>query len=300
MAPPLVFPLPGNQVFAERLAVAVDGEIGELAMRDFPDGETYVRLESDPTGREVVVVATLRHPNEQVLPLLFVADAARQMGAARVGLVAPYLAYMRQDAQFHPGEAVTARSFAAFLSRTVDWLITVDPHLHRVAKLDDVYSIAATAIHVAAEMGAWIAANVASPILVGPDEESRQWVSNVAAAAKAPYLVLAKARRGDTDVSISEPDQRAVADHTPVLVDDIISTGQTMISAARQLAGDGGRPPVCVAVHAVFSLGAYLALEASGVAKIATTNTIAHPSNAIDVVPALAGPVREQLARAAR
>src|SRR5690242_21640690 len=102
---PLVFALPGNQVSAERLALATNAEMGELSMRDFPDGETYVRLETDPAGRAVTLVATLARPNEKLAPLLLVAGAARQLGAQSVGLAAPYLAYMRQDAAFHPGEA---------------------------------------------------------------------------------------------------------------------------------------------------------------------------------------------------
>src|SRR6478736_3809956 len=136
---PLLFPLPGNQVLAERLALALDAEVGEVAMRDFPDGETYVRLVTDAANRQVAIVGTLACPNEKTVPLLFLA------GAASVGIIAPYLAYMRQDARFHPGEAITARLFADLVSRSSDWLVTIDPHLHRIATLADIYSVPATA-----------------------------------------------------------------------------------------------------------------------------------------------------------
>lgn len=288
MSRTLFFALPGNERFAERLAAAVDEKCGLLTVRDFPDGESYVRVDSDPIGRDVVLVATLRHPNDETLPLIFLADAVRELGATHVKLIAPYLAYMRQDKRFRDGEAVTSRSFAALLSRGVDSLLTIDPHLHRVSRLRELYSIPATAIHVATELGQWIAANVKSPLIIGPDQESRQWVEGIAAAACAPSIVLTKTRRGDDDVVESSPGLEEHRRCTPVLIDDIIATGQTMVTAIQHLREQGRAAPACVGVHAVFADGAYAALKSAGAARVVTTNTIAHPSNCIDVVPALA------------
>ena len=284
----LFFALPEDEVFADRLSKADGAELGRVVTRDFPDGETYLRLETTPAARDVVIVGTLHHPNRKFLPLLLLADAARQLGATSVGLVAPYLAYMRQDARFHEGEAITARSFAELLSRGVDWLVTVDPHLHRIHQLSDVYRIPATAIHVTAELGAWVARSVESPVLIGPDEESRQWVAGVAAIAGAPFLVLSKTRRGDADVSVSVPGLEGYPGHVPVLIDDIISTGQTMAAAVRHIREVSLVPPVCVAVHAVFAAGAAEALAEAGASLVVTTNTIPHASNGIDIVTAVA------------
>src|SRR3546814_2966154 len=75
------------------------------------------------------------------LPLRFAARAAREFGARSVGLIAPYLGYMRQDTRFHPGEAVSTPLFAQFLEEAFDWLVTVDPHLHRVERLQSLYRI---------------------------------------------------------------------------------------------------------------------------------------------------------------
>jgi ribose-phosphate pyrophosphokinase len=295
MSRSLFFPLPGNEVFAERLAAAVDGECGLLSLRDFPDGESYVRVDTDPVGRDVQLVATLRHPNDETLPLIFLADAVRELGATRVGLIAPYLAYMRQDTRFRDGEAITSRSYARIISRAVDSLLTVDPHLHRVTRLRELYSIPATAIHVATEIGLWIAANVKSPLIIGPDQESRQWVEGIAAAAGAPSTVLTKTRRGDTHViesALGAADHRAC---TPVLVDDIIATGETMVTAIRHLREQGRPPAECVGVHGVFADGAYASLKAAGAARVVTTNTIAHPSNCIDITPAVARALQAQI-----
>ena len=296
MSGPLVFALPGNEALGARLAEALGGERGMTCIRHFPDGESYVRLATPPRGREVILACTLDRPDERLMPLLLAAAAARDLGAARVGLVAPYHAYLRQDARFHDGEAVSARYVTALLSRAVDWVATVDPHLHRLGALGALYAIPAVAAHAAPAMGRWIAEHVAAPVIVGPDEESAQWARAVADAADAPCLVLRKARRGDRDVSVSIPDLHAHRDRTPVLVDDIVSTARTMIETVRHAREAGARAPVCVAVHAVFAPGALEALRAASPRAIISCNTIPHETNAIDVVPAVLDAVRPLLA----
>ena len=294
MREPLIFAFDQDAGFARAVAACADAELGELVAREFPDGETYLRLMTDCSSRDVVIVGSLHRPNPRVLPLLLLIDAARQHGAARVGLLAPYLAYMRQDREFQPGEAVTARAFARVLSNGIDWIVTVEPHLHRIQRLSDAYPIPAVALRSTGEIGAWIAGHVSKPIVIGPDRESRQWASRIAREAAAPWLVLDKTRQGDTSVTVSVPNLGGHSDCTPVLVDDIISTGRTMMAAVSRLGAAGTPAPVCVGVHAVFADGAYEALMNSGASRIVTTNTIMHPSNGIDVVPLVARALRER------
>lgn len=283
----LVLAMPGNEAMATAIAHRMAGELGAIETRPFPDGETYLRIASEVKGRSVVLVATLAHPDAKFLPLLFAADTARDLGAAKIGLVAPYLAYMRQDRRFLAGEAITSRSAAQLLSSRFDWLVSVDPHLHRYASLSDIYSIPARALHAAPLMADWIAQNVARPLLIGPDSESTQWVSDVACRAGAPFTVLEKIRRGDRDVEVRLKDAIQISGRVPVLVDDIISSGQTMLEAVRLLKGLSSLPPVCVAVHGLFADGADALLEGEG-ARLVTSNTVPHPSNAMDVSAMLA------------
>jgi len=293
---PLLFALPGNNVMSERLALAAGAEMGELSVRSFPDAETYVRLKTDPAQRDVAIVCTLSEPNEKVLPLLFVAGAARAQGATRVGIVAPYLPYMRQDAAFHRGEAITARTFADVIACEAQWLLTVDPHLHRIARLEDIYRIPATALHVADVIGRWVLRHVPEPIIIGPDEESAQWARAVAAGAKAPCVLLRKERLSDTKVAVTLPDNANLDGRTPVIVDDIISTGHTMIAAieATKQTLPAPRRAVCIGVHAVFTAGVLDAILDAGATRVVTTNTIPHFSNAIDITDALAVALRAQ------
>lgn len=289
---PVILALPENEQFATGLAAKLQAEVGRMTVRRFPDGESYVRIESPVDGRNVALACGLHDPDSKIPALLFAASTARELGAARVGLVAPYLGYMRQDKRFNEGESITSVHFAKLISHYVDWLVTVDPHLHRRKSLDDIYSVPSIVVHAAPLLAQWISANVDSPILIGPDSESEQWVSEVARGANAPWLVLEKVRRGDRDVSVSIPDITALHGRTPVLVDDIISTARTMMAAVRHLTGQGLAAPVCIGVHAIFSGDAHAELLSAGAARIVTTNTIPNSSNAIDLTPAIADALR--------
>jgi ribose-phosphate pyrophosphokinase len=272
---------------AAKLANALGSDLGQLELHAFPDGESYVRLGTDVSGRDVAIVCTLDRPNDKLLPLLFAAATARDLGAASVGLIAPYLAYMRQDRRFKPGEAVTSRQIANLLSRAFDWLVTIDPHLHRYASLAEIYEIPTRTLHAAPLVSRWIKTQFERPIVIGPDSESEQWVKAVAQDAGAPYAVLDKRRYGDRDVEISIPAGISLDQRTPVLVDDIISSGRTMIEAARLLTARAKTQPVCIAIHGIFADRSDELLAAMG-ARVVTCNTIPHASNAIDVIPLIA------------
>ncbi|MCK6438580.1 MAG: ribose-phosphate pyrophosphokinase-like domain-containing protein, partial [Planctomycetes bacterium] len=160
----------------QALARHLHAEIGQLALKRFPDGETLVRFDTPVDGCEIALVCTLIHPDDKVLPLLLAAGTARDLGAKSIGLVAPYLAYLRQDQRFHRGEGITSKYFARIVSAHFDWLVTVDPHLHRYRHLGDIYAIPTEVAHSTHAIAAWIRANVDAPLIIGPDSESEQWV----------------------------------------------------------------------------------------------------------------------------
>ena len=192
-------------------------------------------------------------------------------------------------------EGLTSTYVGRLLSAAVDAVVTVDPHLHRHRSLADVLQVPSVCLHAAPLIAAWIARHVPEPLVIGPDDESAQWAAAVAGQAGAPFTILAKTRRGDREVEVSAPGVARWPGHTPVLVDDIISTGRTMLAAVAHLRGLGTAPPVCVAVHAVFAEQADRDLAAAG-ARVVTCNTIPHPSNTIDVHDLVADGVRSVLA----
>lgn len=284
--------VPGCEEHAQRLGTRLGLDVIAPELRQFPDGELYVRMPREKLDGNVAIVGNLS--NDNFLRVAFLAGTARDLGAKSVGLVAPYLAYMRQDSVFNPGEGVTQRYFAKLVSSCVDWMVTVDPHLHRVHSLEGIYSIPTTIARAAPAIARWIASEVQKPVLVGPDAESEQWVSAVAASCGAPYVILTKTRRGDRDVSVSAPDGPWNG-HTPVVIDDIVSTGRTMLEATRQLRAAGSAAPMCVAIHAVFADSVQDDLVAAGARGIVTCDTIRHASNRICVADPIADAVRTRL-----
>ncbi len=293
---PLVFSMPYSRALGDRLATLLGADTGEIDTRHFPDGDSYVRIVKDSarvTGRQAIIVATLDRPDEKILPVWFLADTLRELGTARVGLVCPYLPYMRQDRRFQDGEAVTSVSFARMMSKHLDWMVTVDPHLHRHKTLNAIYSIPTEVVHAAPLISEWIRTNIDAPLVIGPDEESEQWVASVARAAGAPYVVQRKVRSGDRAVRIEMPDIRDYASRTPVVVDDIISTAHTMIETVKELRRRAMRAPACIGVHGIFADKAFAELAQAGATTIVTCNTVNHESNRIDISSGLLPAIQE-------
>ena len=287
----LILAFPGIEALAKDLANRLGAETATIDIHRFPDGESLVALPENIEGRDVIFLATLRDPDVLALPLRFAAATARELGVLRVGLVAPYLGYMRQDKRFAPGQAVTAPLFAQFLEDSFDWLVTADPHLHRIPSLDRIFGIPAIRVKAAPLIADWIGREVPDAVILGPDSESQQWVAEVARIAERPFEVLTKVRSGDRQVDISVPESSALKHGTPVVLDDIASSGRTMIRAIEHLIAAGSSPPICVIIHAVFSGSAYEDVLAAGAARVITTDSIPHITNAITLADPLAASI---------
>ena len=279
----IYFSFPGNEALSRNLAQAEKAAEGQFDLHRFPDDESVIRILSEVRNKKVVLVCTLHQPKGLILDLYLFCKTAKSLGAAHITLIAPYLSYMRQDKIFKPGEGLTSHYFAEFLSTFIDSLITVDPHLHRISSLNDIYTIPTKVTHAAEAIAGWIKKNVPQALVIGPDSESEQWVSKVAKQAGAAYTVLKKVRHGDREVEVSVPHLENYPNHTPVLVDDIISTGRTLIETIGHLKKPGIKPVICIGIHAVFANNAYASLKEAGAADIITCNTIPHISNRIDI-----------------
>jgi len=293
-----IFNLSSGHPVSEDLLLREEFQSGEYILRTFPDGETYVRILS-PLESKVVVFCDLSSPNEKLLPVLLMAETLRDLGVSEVVLVAPYLPYMRQDIRFKEGEGVTSRYFAKIISASFDRLITVDPHLHRYDSLEEIYTIPCQVLSAAPAIAAWIRREVPDGVIVGPDSESDQWVASVAAMAGCEQTVFNKIRSGDKDVvisvenSVSGGNLSNFANRTPIMVDDIISTGRTMIEAAQQMVAAGLRKPVCIGVHALFADDAWVAMEEAPLASIISCNSIPHQTNKVDLADIIAQALQE-------
>ncbi len=276
----------------DSLCIKLPAIEGRINTRSFPDGESYLRIETPVEGSDCIILADLSHPNNKFLPFVFLAATLRELGASSVGLLAPYLSYMRQDRRFIEGEAVTSRIFAKQLSQQVDWLVTVDPHLHRYHSLDEIYDIPCHVVQGASALAGWLKGQE-KMFLVGPDAESEQWVSEIAAHSGHPFIIGAKQRYGDQDVVVTLPDLARFQGYTAMIIDDVISSGQTILKCIEALKTQGINSIKCAAVHGIFANDIDQVLIESGLTQLITTNTIPHLSNRMDIADLLLEPVLE-------
>lgn len=297
MATRLVY-FEGEAVPALRLAEAAGLEASLIKRHDFPDQELMLTLAPPLDGAlpaTLVVYRSLDRPNEKLVELLLVARHARRLGVKRLVLVAPYLAYMRQDAAFHPGEIVSQPLIGGFIDELYDALITVDPHLHRISRLEEVMPrIKALTLSGAPRLADLIRMERSNPILMGPDAESSQWIEMAAAATGFEHGVCQKVRHGDTRVEIALPDLD-LCGRQVVLMDDIASSGHTLARAIEAVLAAGADSVDVAVTHALFAGDAMELIRQAGVNEVWSTDCIAHPSNAVAMAPTLGKALDEVL-----
>lgn len=289
-----VFAFAESALQAERLARACAIPLHAVEVRRFPDGESLVRV--DGQARTAFLFRSLDDPNAKLVELLLAASALRDRGAERVILIAPYLAYMRQDMAFREGEAISQRVIGGLLASWFDGLVTVDPHLHRIASLAEVMpGIPALALAAAPVLIAALAPNLdPRTVLVGPDSESRPWVENIARPLGLEVLVGCKERQGDRDVLLGVPGIEAVGGRPAIVVDDVVSSGTTLIACARLLRDAGASRVEAVVTHTLAGTDDLARMEAQGIERLRATDSITNPAGSLPLAAILAEALREQ------
>ena len=290
----LLLGFPDEGAPAQRLAAALQLDYAAIEVHRFPAGEN--RLTRPPAlPPTVVLYRSLDHPDAKLVELLLATRTARELGAERIILVSPYLCYMRQDMAFHPGEAVSQRVIGRFLAELADAVITVDAHLHRITELNQAIPLPrARNLSAAPLLGQFLLKQTRDALLLGPDEESRQWVEQVAKEGEFDFGVADKVRHGDREVKIRLPDldyrKRRV-----VLVDDMISSGHTLAETAIHLHAIGARQVDALCTHALYDDDAAKLLKEAEIETIWSCDSVQHPSNAVQLAPLLARSLTEIL-----
>lgn len=262
-----------------------------ISRHRFPDGELKLKLPTE-LSEHAVIFRSLDHPNEKLVELLLCGQTARELGVKKLMLISPYLAYMRQDIAFTPGEAVSQRIIAQFLGSIFDTLITVDPHMHRISKLEDVAPNLQTIVLSGAPLlGDWIAdqfklASIA-PILIGPDGESEQWIAQAARKHSFEYAACHKVRHGDFAVEIKLPDIPLHGRHV-VILDDVASSGRTIAGASKLVLAAGASNVDVAVTHALFSGDARQVIQNAGVRHVWSTDCIQDASNVVSIATMIA------------
>ncbi len=272
---------------AQRFGAALGAKVEKVYLHHFPDGESLLRLPTDIPSH-VIICRSLNQPNDKLIELLLCAKTARELGAKRVTLVAPYLCYMRQDIANQPGEAVSQQIIGQMLADLFDDVITVDSHLHRISKLNQAIPIDnAISLTAADEIGSFLKQQLDYAVLLGPDAESQQWVSAIAEKIGFDYSVAKKVRQGDKQVTITLPDYD-FNNKPVVIVDDMASTGRTIAIATGLLLAAGAKQVYVAVTHPLFCGNAETHILQAGVEKIWSTDSISHSSACITLDKLLA------------
>ena len=282
----IIISLGNSAKLAKSLAKKLKVKYSSVTIDRFPDSDIYLKYNCTVKNKTVVLVNSF-HPeaNWALYTTIFAAETAKDLGAKKVILVAPYLAFMRQDKRFKPGEAISSKIMARLLNGCLDKIITFDAHLHRFRTLNKLFKIPAVNL-TANDLIATHIKKIKNPILMGPDWESSQWARKIANSIGADSVVLEKTRHNSRTVSVKLVDRTNFQNRNVLIIDDIISTGHTVMEAAKLAKKLGAKSVTAIAVHGIFAEKAYEKLRKLRV-KMITTNTIEHGSNEIDVAALL-------------
>ncbi len=284
-----------SEHIAKKIAQKLKATYSLLTISSFPDGDIYLKFNTDVKGKTVVIVQSFQ-PNStlSLFNIIFAAETAKDLGAKKVILVAPYLAYMRQDKRFNSGEAISSRVMAKHLNLCLDKIMTIDTHLHRYKSMKDIFTISAKNLTANDLIASYVKKKISHPVIVGPDGESYQWAEEIAKSIGAEATVLEKTRFSSRKVKVKMVKPISLKERNVVIIDDIISTGHTIAEAAKKAKSEGAKSITAIGVHGLFVENAVQKLKRAGVSKLVTTNCIEHSTNEIDVTDILVKELKKE------
>ncbi|MBW2989508.1 ribose-phosphate diphosphokinase [Candidatus Woesearchaeota archaeon] len=276
---------------AKKIAKKLKQPYSELEVTHFPDSEIKLRFRKDVKGKTVALVQSFYgNVNDCVIEALFAAETARDLGARKIILVAPYFPYLRQDKRFNPGECISLRTIAKNIDEDFDKIYVMDPHLHREKTLKHIFRIGSRKLTANPLITKHIK-NIRNALIIGPDEESYKWAEKVADEAGCECAIMKKERRSAYDVTVSLNKKISLKDKNIIIVDDMISTGNTIIETVKLLKKLGGRRFTVICVHGIFAGNALQRLRKNRI-DVAACNTIPNKAEKIDVSGVIADSLR--------
>ena len=268
---------------AGKIAKKLQASYSALKVKKFPDGEIKARFMSDVKGKEVALIQSFYdNINDLIVEVIFAAETARDLGAKKVILIAPYFPYLRQDKMFKPGQCISIEVMSKLMGRYFDKVSIIDPHLHREKKLSGLFSIKAEKLTSNPYIADYIQKNIKNPLIVGPDWESYKWARKVAEKIKCEHVILKKKRYTGRKVKVILNKKINITNKNIVFVDDMISTGNTILECVKNLKKIGAKKFNCVVVHGIFVENALERLRKANV-KVVSTDTIPSKVAKIDV-----------------
>jgi len=279
----LIASFPETEEIGKKVAQGLKAHYSTIDVQKFPDGEYHLKLRENPSHNTVVILNSLSgEPNKKIIETILAGGVARDFGAKKLILVATYLPYMRQDKHFEKYDSFSAKHIMRLFNE-FDKIIAIDPHLHRIHKMSELYS-KAESISTNNLIVDYIKKRFKGDFeIIGPDAESRQWDSHIAKMLGKKVVILDKTRLGDEEISQKEKPLGKI--RNVIMIDDIISTGRTLAGAIEMAKHQGAKKITCIGVHGVLVDGADELITRN--AEIVTTNTIFNKYAEIDVSPVI-------------
>lgn len=251
----------------------------KLGLERFPDGEINIHFKENLKSKKVVLVQSFYGDiNEKIVEVLFAGHTAKEIGAKKVELFALYFPYFRKDKRDKKRECISINAMSKIFS-TFDEISVVEPHLHRIKNIKDVFKNGRRI-----KTGKLIAKHlkkIENPLFIGPDSESKQWAKEIAEHSQKEYNIFRKKRYNSKKVRIKINKNINLKNRNIVIVDDIISTGHTMIETIKEIKKFKPKKIYCVAIHGIFADNALKKLKRH--ARVLSTNTIPSEVSKINI-----------------
>lgn len=291
----LIIPGPASQELGAKTAELLKTAPVKTFFKQFPDGESYIRIQGDLKEKDVAVVQTTAPPQDtNLIQLCLIADAARSLGARNVTAIVPYMAYARQDKQFIAGEALSAKTVANLLTASgVTGLITVNIHSEHSLANFKFATKNLNAIPLLAQHFKSIGLKAA--FALAPDKGAAGYAKQAAAILQGEYGWLHKERDRYTGQINTEKKELNVKGKNAVIFDDIISTGGTIVNAVKILKEQGARRIFAACVHPLLVGDAQKRIMQSGAEAIIATDCVQSPVSKVSVAPLIAEALKKPL-----
>ena len=286
-----------SDALAARVARELGAKSGKIETKRFPDGEKYLRVLEEVKGEEIAVIQSInRTPDELLFEYLLLVDTLKDLGASRIVGFIPYFAYARQDERFNPGEALSFKTVSKLIQTVgTDAIYTIDMHQHRVLKSSDVFKIPSHNLSAMPYLADYVEkmGNLQKPLVIGPDAEAEQWAKLAADRLHTDHDVFEKKRLGSENVQI-RPRKANAKDRDVLIVDDIISTGGTIVEALKILFSQGARKIDVACTHPILAGGALARIYETGAGHVIGTDTVPSPISQVSVAPLIAEHIKKE------
>ena len=285
-----------SENLANTVASRLGATSGKIEIKRFPDGEKYLRVLDDVKDHHVIVIQSMHHtPDELLFEYLLLVDALKDLGAKRVSSFIPYFAYARQDERFKPGEALSFRTVSKLIETVgTDDVFTIDMHQHRILRSSEVFRIPSHNLSAMPLLADYVMKEgiLRNPLVIGPDAEAEQWAKLAAETLHSDYDVFEKKRYTADRVEV-RPRKATAKGRDILIVDDIISTGGTIIEAAKTLFTQGAARIEVACTHPILAANSLSRIREAGITNVIGTDTVPSPISFVSVAPIIADEVKK-------